>query len=456
MHKPLLLALCLIQTFSTTLAAPPPDCSTAKIQEILAPATPASPSVKMDCNASLSNTDTVTKELIFEGAAASGTSLDCNGAKLISAPGMDADRRIMITSRFLREQSGDQFWEPVANVTIRNCRIEGSIRIRGEAINGEDQNLTASSHREGHTQRVQDNAPHHIVLERDSINGHGWTPVYFGPGVHDSRLVNSTLGGYANAAAIYLDAESARNTIKGNSIVTETRNSDSSIGTALSALHFLGRSVGASLSSVPEAYREVISIDGSADNMIIDNYFGRLDHGGIYLYRNCGEAGNIRHQTPSGNAIINNIFYYKKFDGHYPAIWLSSRNGSSSFCDQDKGYPLGSSLSDLDYASGNFVVENQFYKFEPNAIIRDNAGGNYYEANTKVNKAIPRKASCIVQVAGKTSLLPNSAREAREIDHGLPSCRVQQTTCNDGELSVSTSSCETGYTPPNDKAPSRY
>ena len=43
--------------------------------------------------------------------------------------------------------------------------------------------------------------------------------------------------------------------------------------------------------------RELIAINGSAYNQIIDNRFSRLDKGRIYLYRNCG----VRRQYQTSN-----------------------------------------------------------------------------------------------------------------------------------------------------------
>jgi len=93
-----------------------------------------------------------------------------------------------------------------------------------------------------------------------------------------------------------------------------------------------------------------------------------------YLYRNCGEGGNIRHQTPHGNRIIHNVFNFGQAAGAAPAVWLSARNGQRSYCDQDRGYPFGSSASDLDHATGNLIEDNRFIGTDPERAIRDTSG----------------------------------------------------------------------------------
>ena len=66
--------------------------------------------------------------------------------------------------------------------------------------------------------------------------------------------------------------------------------------------------------------------------------------------------------------IINNIFYYNKYNGDNPSVYLGSRDRGGwfqdtfGFCEDDAGYPFGSSVSDKDYARYNVVMQNQIYK----------------------------------------------------------------------------------------------
>jgi parallel beta-helix repeat protein len=360
------------------------DCDAAMRAEVLAPATPQSGSIVLDCSLQLSPTDVVTRQLVFRGAESSGITLDCNGASLTTAPGMEASTRIKVISSPPRDKSEEGGWLPAENILIKRCVIQGAVRVSGMAINGEDKSLSSSSRREGHTERVRANAPRGIIFSGNQFIGNGAIPIYFSPGVHDSMILDSRIGGFSRSVAIYLDAESGDNTIQGNQIETETTQPQTATDKVRNLFYGLFNQVKGASNAPSLTGRELLAVDGSARNRIVGNRFSNLDNGGIFLYRNCGEGGNIRHQTPQGNQILDNVFYYDKFDGRIPAIWLGSRNGNRSYCDTDHGYPLGSSLSDLDFASNNVVSRNRFHKFEPNKIIRDDSGGNRLMENQKL------------------------------------------------------------------------
>lgn len=221
-----------------------------------------------------------------------------------------------------------QNWKRPHNIIIRNGRIRGSIRIMGLGRNGEAEGVRASSVRQGHTTRAQDAAPTGITLESLHFEAHHRIPLYIGPGVTRVLVRNCTFSGWSVSTSVYLCAESARNTLEGNTF----------------AVH-----VG----------REVIAVDGSANNRITGNTFQRLPFGGVYLYRNCGEGGTVRHQAPQGNTIENNTFLGCPRWGS-SAIWLGSRGGWWPYCWQDGGYPFGSSVDNRDFADGNTVRGNVF------------------------------------------------------------------------------------------------
>jgi len=114
----------------------------------------------------------------------------------------------------------------------------------------------------------------------------------------------------------------------------------------------------------------VIAVDGSADNQILSNTINNAKGGGIYLYRNCGEGGTVRHQAPQRNLIAGNTI---NGSGGY-GIWLGSRNGSRFYCSADDGYPFGSSRDDSDFADNNELRGNIFAGF--NQTIKDNGKNN--------------------------------------------------------------------------------
>lgn len=142
---------------------------------------------------------------------------------------------------------------------------------------------------------------------------------------------HSKVTGRSSSTAVYLDAESAYTELSDTAIDAQTR-------------------------------RELLAVDGSAHNLIARNRFVSPVKGGIYLYRNCGEGGTVRHQAPQFNRIEGNTFDYRTNWGWRPAVWVGSRarvgQGWRSYCAADSGYSLGSSANDGDFADRNVVQNN--------------------------------------------------------------------------------------------------
>ena len=84
----------------------------------------------------------------------------------------------------------------------------------------------------------------------------------------------------------------------------------------------------------------------------------RVGRGGVFLYRNCGEGGVIRHQTPSHNRIAGNDFSGAGWLNPR-AVVVGAREGRRSYCGDDAGWPFGSSADDGDGAVGNRVEDNR-------------------------------------------------------------------------------------------------
>ncbi len=249
----------------------------------------------------------------------SNTVIDCKGAEYNS--GKVTEIRINSSAN-----------KKVENVTIKNCTLNGSIRTVGLGLTGEAEAVKESSHSEGHTERAQAAAPSNVLISNLTIHGIQRTPIYLGPGTTRVTIRDTKFTGDSNSTVIYLDAESGYNTIQGNTFnVTPQYN-----------------------------LREVIAVDGSAYNQISDNTFKRAAHGGIYLYRNCGEGGTVRHQSPQYNQISDNSFNLSGLALGQYGIWLSSRNGNRSYCEDDAGFPFGSSINNRDFADHNTVTGNTF------------------------------------------------------------------------------------------------
>jgi parallel beta-helix repeat protein len=421
----------------------PKPCDSEKIKKVRAKAGSEWEAEKIDCQLKLEKNWTITKKLLFEGTSASRVTLDCQGATL-----GDGSNKEMIEVR--SRKIGTDKWERPQNVTIKNCKIIGAVRVWGMGRNGEAAAVKESSKREksksmNHINRLRNNAPKNIVFDHVTITGLGRNPFYLSPGVTYTKLMNSTMKGKSSKVAIYLDAESAYNTIKGNNIDVTTGKDKA----------------GDNIPEMKSRGWPIIAIDGSSHNKILNNRFSQTNRGGIYLYRNCGEGGTIRHATPSHNSIMNNIFYYNKYKGTKPSVYLGSRDYGwkerIGHCDHDDGRPYGSSASEKDYARHNIVMQNQFYKRRVNrlggpfsmgeATISDYVktrnrkvnSPNYIDHNQIVTPQTVvknRRAGCYTTTVSSHAK-PNFLLHGQSLnllkESGNRTC-VTQYSCTDGEL----------------------
>lgn len=395
-------------------APPAAECSDATVNEVMELATASDPDVVVNCNLTLSSVFVITKRLIVQGEHGSGVTIDCGGA-MINGQGIDevawdnAHKRDMITVKSLGSgDPRDPSWNRPTDVVVKDCIVIGSVRILG--MQNQDE-IKKSSYTTGHATRVRHVAPTRVTLQNLTITGLARNPVYFGLGVTESSLVDSEVKGRSDAVNLYLDAESSDNLVKGNDFHAWTP-------------------------------REVLAIDSSEQNTIIDNHFSALSNGGIYLYRNCGQDGIVRHTTPSYNTIVNNVFYYDNYRPNpysvNPSVFLGSRNGSRDYCDDDDAQTIGSGESNLDYAQHNVVAQNQIYKLPTDLMIqegRSTDSPNYIELNTTVTSPVSRLAGCYVEFGYDTQFVVDGATISTFRDGNGDPVERGPYVCNDGELS---------------------
>ncbi|WP_298775793.1 hypothetical protein [uncultured Shewanella sp.] len=318
-------------------------CTDMKKAEILERVSEIRPSVTIDCDVSLKSTDVITKKVYFEGESASNTTLNCNSAKIDFNVGIRAgifsmtDEDTIIIQSFKDKDT----WSVPENIAIHGCQIMGSIRITGMDDNAFADDLTTSSLTAGHTQRSNASAPSNILLKNLEIEALYRPALYLSPGVNRVTLQQSYLHGTSNTVALYLDAESNYHKILENTIAVNTS-------------------------------EYMVALDGSAYNTIEYNYLFANNTGGIYLFRNCGENGMVRHQTASFNSIKNNYFLYNNYLNDKSAVNIGANNGEQSYCIDDDNVKLKhtSSTDNLDNTEGNTVMYNQFLNAEPHELIR--------------------------------------------------------------------------------------
>ena len=325
--------------------AAPAACD-AKTMSILESST--SP-VVISCSLALEADTVIQTPIILSGSAASQSIIDCHGGTIRS----NASDQVALTIASVHQSDGG--WDVPKHIAIRHCRIEGGIRIIGMGENGEAELVRQSSLSVGHTARAQAAAPSDIMLSDLKIMTKGAIPLYVGPGSTKLTVANTTFSGKSGSVGIYLDAESAKNTISNDHFELATKS------------------------------REIIALDGSADDVITENTFENPTHGGVFLYRNCGEGGTIRHQPPQHDTISNNFFRYTDHGltswwTTKPAIWLGSRQGNRSYCFHDVTRPFGSSLSSRDEAKYNLVRDNRMDGGSVSLIV-DNDSENQIMGN---------------------------------------------------------------------------
>lgn len=318
-----MIALGLVLTALASADTPPVSrlCTPSEIAALTAPAFDDAP-YRLTCFATLAPGSRISRRVVFEGREASGAGIDCRGGAVGVAGQASTTRTPTVAVWSRRESDG---WSVPRGVRIAHCTIHGNLRAWGLGRDDIDA-LRASSRTADHTARVQSAAPSGLTLQNVTFVATGSIPLYVGPGVTGLQMTGGAFVGRSVSTAIYLDAESA-------GAVIEEVGFDVATG------------------------REQIAVDGSARNRIIGNRFDLGGRGGVFLYRNCGEDGVIRHQTPSDNLVSGN-----RFDGaawfRPRAVVVGSREGRRRYCGDDAGWPFGSSADNGDRATGNRIEAN--------------------------------------------------------------------------------------------------
>jgi hypothetical protein len=319
-----LLAL-LLQSGSWALPATRP-CSAGEMRELTAAPDAADTPYRLTCRADLDGRP-VLRRILIEGAEASGAGIDCGGGSL-GRPGARTTTGTPTVAVWSRRIDGPSpAWSRPTDIAIRNCTVHGAIRLWGMGVGGRIDDLRTSSRTPGHTAAAQAAGPSHVALTHVAFAATGSIPLYVGPGVTDVTVTGGRFAGRSDSTAVYLDAESARTTIRDVTFDVRTG-------------------------------REIVAVDGSARNTITGNRFALGGQGGVFLYRNCGEDGVIRHQTPSGNVITDNLFTGASRLRPRTVV-VGAREGGRRYCGDDRGWPFGSSLDDGDHATGNTVARNR-------------------------------------------------------------------------------------------------
>lgn len=329
---------------------------------------------------------------------ASNVTLDCRGAHLEHTAD-DGTNAVTVAVAATAN---------LANVTIRNCHINGFQHAIDIARNGANQ-LAA-----GHE---YDNSLRNVVVEDNQISNTHAVGIYVHPYVTNTTLRRNTIANSASTG-IYLDEGSRgvrveRNVLTGNGFV---ENGPGGTNTTFSGLSVRYWGPG----------REAIAVDGSSNNVIRGNWMSGNSAGGVFLYTNCGENVHTdpadwldhrygaQHNDVAGNVIV----------GSGTGVWVASRMGENV---------LPMDCSDVPYVSGplqSITLDRAPYNtVRSNLIVNANFGVRVEDDHTTVtgNRFIASSAADDAVVVGtpyRTSAL------AHPVTHTVVARNVSTITGN--------------------------
>ena len=304
----------------------------------------------------------------------SGVTLDCQGARIQSAPGAAGIGIAVATN-------GPADVTDLADVTVRNCVVKGftnGIRVT----------------RPGFRALVQDHEYEHgtagILLENDHIYETGGSGVYV-----DAFVTGVTIRGLdiegAGSVGIYLEAGSTGTLVEHNLI-----RANGWKGTEPTGIPFV---VGSSHFRYISTGREGIAIDGSRDNRIIGNRIESNAGGGVLLYKNCGEYHTQKpdqwfHRAygADDNLIEGNTIADAKV-----GVWVGSRMSQNSLlwdCSDPAYLTEGFTQVVLDHAARTTIRGNRFTDATTGVRVEDD------DAVVEGNEFVGRGAATAAVMVG--------------------------------------------------------
>ncbi len=316
---------------------------------------------------------------------ASDLTLDCQGARIASAT-----RRYGIHIVSPTDQ-------PLSNVTVRNCEIDGflnclHIEREGfrELAEGEEYEDTFSN----------------ILIEDSRILNSRGVGIFVNGYVTDVTLRRLHVEG-TGSAGIYLETGSTDTLVEDCMIVNNGYRENGPNGQffelAGTSFYFWGPG------------REGIAVDGARNNIIRNNYFSGNSAGSILLYKNCGEYPERDRYFERRYGAHNNVIEGNTFDGGDNGVWIGSRMGENTTPMEctDPQYTAGYVL---DYAEDNVVRSNTFENVtyairveDDRAVIEDNQIVSDDPAHIAVLVGTPLRTSVLGRPVDGTRIAGNRA-----------------------------------------------
>lgn len=332
---------------------------------------------------------------------ASNVVLDCQGASLY---GPDRQRGVEIAAPTTTA---------LANITVRNCRIEGflnNVRILREGF----RDLAEGTEYE--------NGFSNIVIEDSVLRNSRGVGVFVDGYVTGVTLRRLQVEG-SGSSGIYLEHGSKDILVEDCDIIDNGFRENGPFWQpfdtgGVSNLWYWGTG------------REGLSIDGARFSTIRNNRFSGNAYGAIFLYKNCGEFVNLRpdrwwHRRYGADA---NVIEHNTITGGVNGIWVGARMGEN-VAPMDCSDPQYVPGYVLDYARGNVVRNNHFADVVYGVRVEDDGTqilDNEFSADDAAQAVLigtPRRTAALDQpvtgtiVAGNTALIPASPNPYRWV-HG--------------------------------------
>lgn len=298
--------------------------------------------------------------------AKSGASLDCQGAriaghridedksfeKLLPPPpeteeALAADAKLPRPAKMLYGISigGAQAEEPLTNVSVRNCVVDGFERNYGVEVTKPDAaaNLT-----------IEDSKS---MLAR----AYG---VFIGPNVKGVTLRKVDVAN-SQASGLFFSPGSSQNTVTLSRVVNN--------GQATFMPH-----------------QDGVTLDSAPQNQIIANLFENNGMAGLSLFHNCGEYGGPRPATQANENVIRaNHFKNEKI-----GAWIGSRQSMNQqllSCSSQKTFDDSSWDIVEDFAKENVIEKNTFTDNQIGVRLEDDKNkviDNKFKISSKTGVAV--------------------------------------------------------------------
>ena len=277
---------------------------------------------------------------------ASGTTLDCRGARIESVDRTGSRGVVVVAPTSVA----------LHDVTVRNCVIEGFLNNVRVTRDGFKQLPAGDEYQNGFAG---------IALENSHLYNSRGSGVFVDGYVTGVTLRDLDIAG-SGGVGIYLEAGSKDNVVEDNHVHHNGYADTWGDGVEVAGTQLRYYSTG----------REGLAIDGSRNNVVRGNVFESNANGGIFLYKNCGEFATERpaqwwHRPygADGNLIEGNRFVNES-DG----VWVGSRMSENQYfmdC-SDPTYVDGPiNAIHLDRAQGTTIRDNEFQQVLRGVRVED-------------------------------------------------------------------------------------